>query len=143
MATVRADPFMFRFFKELYLTGFIIIFKVSRAKNIAYKAGGAIGFITVIEWLILLGISSYMEMFVGKMFLFSKPVILIAFLALFFLNQYILFIRGYGIKFEREFDKLEKSRKILLIVSCAILALSAIVFFVWSSIAYRHFIGVN
>jgi hypothetical protein len=136
---------MVRFFKELYLTGFTILFRMSRARDITYKVGGAIGVITVIEWFILIGISGCVGMFLGKKTLpnLAKPTILISFFALFLANQYILFMRGHGMKFEREFDKLEKSRKILLKVSCAVLSLSAIVFFIWSGIAYRHFIGIK
>jgi hypothetical protein len=33
---------MIKFFKEVYLTGFTIIFKVARVKDIAYKIGSAI-----------------------------------------------------------------------------------------------------
>jgi hypothetical protein len=136
---------MIRFFQEIYLTGFVVTFRVSRARNIVYKAGGAIAAITVIEWFILVGILGCIGMFLGTKVLIyvPKPLILIAYFALFFLNQYILFIRRYGIEYEREFDRLDKSRKTLLKASCAILALGAIVFFIWSGIAYRHFSGVD
>jgi hypothetical protein len=40
---------MIRFLKEIYLTGFTILFKLSRAKKITYRAGGAMTIITLIE----------------------------------------------------------------------------------------------
>jgi hypothetical protein len=105
---------MIQFAKELYLTGFAIIFRHSRVKDIAYKAGGAVVAITVVEWFILLGISGYVEMLVGKrdLFLFSKSVVLIAYFALFLVNGYFLYFRGHGIRFSREFDTLPKTRRI-------------------------------
>lgn len=136
---------MTRFFREIYLTGFTIIFRLSRARNINYKAGGAVGAVTMIEWLIFVGISGYIEMILDKkhLFLFSKPVVIVAFFALWLMNDYMLCVCGHGIKFAREFDSVGKSRRILLLVSCAVVLVAAIVFFIFSAIAHSHFIGVN
>jgi uncharacterized membrane protein YqhA len=75
---------------------------------------------------------------------FSEPEVVLAFLALGFLNLYALFFCGFtfshGIKFEREFDNLKKSRKILLVTSCVVLLLATIVFSIYSISAHRHFI---
>jgi len=133
---------MFRFLKEIYLTGFAIIFRISRAKDIAYRAGAAIIILTLIEWFNLVNISLCVEMLVGKKLLpqFSKPEVLIAGFALFLINQYILFTRGHGIKFEREFDHLKKSRKILLVTSCVVLLLATIAFSIYSTSAYHRFL---
>ncbi len=137
---------MIRFLKEIYLTGFTILFRLSRAKKITYRAGGAITIITLIESFNLLSISSCIEMFVGKQFLprFSEPEVLLAFFVLGYLNLYFLitcgFTFGHGIAFEREFDKLGKSRRILLMVSCAVLLLATIVFSICSISAHRRFI---
>jgi hypothetical protein len=134
---------MIRFVRQLYLTGFAVSFRLSRSKNVNYRAGGAIGLITLVEWLILIGILSYVQILVRSKFVFAKPVVVIAFIALFFVNQYFLTVRSHGIKFEREFDSLEKPRRIALVVSCAVVAVAAIVFVIYSSIAFRHFLGVQ
>ncbi|MGD0351701.1 MAG: hypothetical protein ABSB84_15505 [Verrucomicrobiota bacterium] len=134
---------MIQFIKEVYLTGFAIIFRRARVKQIGYKAGSAIAILTLVEWLILVGISGYVEMFLGKRFLLSKPAVIIAFFALFLMNEYVLFVRGHGIKFAHEFDSLEKSRRIVLVVSCAVVVVVAIVFFIFSTIAHSHFIGAH
>jgi hypothetical protein len=134
---------MIRFFKEVYLTGFAIVFRLSRARDIAYKAGGAVGAITVVEWFVIEGLRGYIDIFLNKKIIFSKPIVLIAFFVLFLVNGYVLFFRGHGIKFAHEFNSLEKSRRILLVVSCAVLSLAAIVFGICSAIAHRHFIGAH
>lgn len=135
---------MIRFLKEIYLTGFTIVFKISRARKITYRAGGAITIITLIEWFNLLNISSCIEMFIGKQFsprLF-EPEVLLAFLALGFLNSYVLFIRGHGIKFEREFENLKKSRRICLVASCVVVLLATILFSIYSTSAYHRFFHI-
>jgi hypothetical protein len=133
---------MIRFFKEVYLTGFVLWFRFSRSKNFNYKAGGAVAIVTLVESLVLMGISFCVEMFVGKRLILPKPIVIITFLALSLVNGYLLISRSYGVKFDREFDELEKSRRIVLVVSCVVVALGAIVFNVYSGIAYRHFIGL-
>jgi hypothetical protein len=119
---------------------------MSRSKKISYKAGGAMTIITLIEAFNLSNIMCWLDIFAGKRILprFSEPEVLLAFLALGFLNLYVLFLCGFtffhGIKFEREFDNLKKSRKILLVTSCVVLLLATIVFSIYSTSAHRHFI---
>jgi hypothetical protein len=74
---------MIQFLKEVYLTGYVLCFRLSRSRNVNYKAGGAIGFITLVEWFIFLGILSYVQISIRSKFVFSKPVVIIAFIALF------------------------------------------------------------
>jgi uncharacterized membrane protein YidH (DUF202 family) len=134
---------MIRFFKEVYLTGYVIIFRISRVKDIAYKAGAAIGFVTLIESLFLIGIDNCIEMFLNKKVILSKPAVWLALFALFLINVYFLFFRRYGTKFEREFDNIKKSRRIILVVSCVVVVVAVIVFCIFSSIAYRRFLGFS
>jgi hypothetical protein len=134
---------MIQFFKELYLTGFAIFFRLSWQKDIAYKAGSAVAVITVVEWFFLEGLRGYADIYLNKKVIFSKSVVLIAFIALYSVNGYFLFFRKHGIKFAHEFDSLKKSRRILLVVSFAVLSVAAIVFGICAVIAHRRFIGVN
>ncbi len=63
---------------------------------------------------------------------------MVAVLALYFASHYILVVRGHGIKFEREFNNLKKSRKMLLVTSCAVIMLVAIVFSLRMRDLYQH-----
>jgi hypothetical protein len=115
------------------------------------KAGSAVAAIALIEWLILAGISSWIDMFIGERFLLnstnssvaSKLVIVILFFALCSVNHLVLVTRGNGIKFADEFNNLKKSRRILLVTSCLVLLLSVIAFFLYSRFAYRGFFHIN
>ncbi len=139
---------MIRFLKEVYLTGFTIVFKLSRAKKITYRAGGAMTIITLIESFNLTNILSWIDIFAGKQIVprLSEPEILLAFLVLGYLNLYVLitcgFTFGHGLQFEREFDNLKKSRKILLVTSCVVLLLATIVFSIYSTLAYHRFFHI-
>lgn len=134
---------MIQFLKEIYLTGFTIFFRISRPKDIAYKAGFAIGGVTLIQSFILIGIFYCIQMFLNKQILLSKPALGIAVFILFLINEYILYIRKHGIKFEREFNSLKKSRKNRLVAGYAVVTVAAIVFLICSAIAYRHFFGIK
>jgi hypothetical protein len=134
---------MIRFLKEIYLTAFTIVFRLSRSRDVSYKAGGAVCVITLIEWFFLEGLRGYVDIILHKNIIFSKFQVIIAFLLLFFLNGYFLFFCGYGINFNKEFDTLKKSRKSFLVVSFLILSVAAVVFGICSAIAHRHFIGAD
>ena len=134
---------MIRFLKEIYLTAFVLINKLPTRKGNEFgRMGGAIAAIALIEWLNLFSISSCIDMFVGKPLFagFSKTEVSLTFFVLFFINVYVLYIRGHGIKFEHEFDHMKKSRKILLVTSCVVVLLATIVFSIYSTSACRHFI---
>jgi len=140
---------MIRFFKELYLTGFIILYKIP-GKTLSSRSGTSVTAIAVVEWLFLAGVSSWIDICTGKRFLlsdanslaFSKLVIVVVFIALGFVNYRILVTRGHGIKFERKFDNLQKSKKIILVTSCCGLVLATIAFFICSRLAYQHFFHI-
>jgi hypothetical protein len=136
---------MFRFFKELYLTGFTLGFRVSGSSWWpSMNAGkGVLGF-AVIEWIMLVVIAVWIDIYLGTKFFFGvdRWTIRIVCVALYFANYYVLVARGHGIKFEREFPHLEKSRKNLLLVSCAVLLLATVAFLIFSVSAYHRFFHI-
>ncbi|MGO8835893.1 MAG: hypothetical protein ACLQQ0_00565 [Limisphaerales bacterium] len=140
---------MIRFFKDIYLTGFALLFKIPGGDTRG-KTLGSVSAVTLIEGLILAGIASWIDIFTGTRYLLSsanslassKLVILIFVFALFSANYRVLVTRGHGIKFEREFIHIKKSRKILLVAGCAVLVVATIAFFIYSRLAYRHFFHI-
>lgn len=122
---------MIRFFKELYLTAYVLLYRIPGGTTYV-KTTQAATIIMLIEWLMLAEIGSCIAILSGTRFLIfsSKLLMLISGLALYYPNYRILVIRGHGIKFEREFNNLKKSRRILLVVSCAVLLLATIAFWI-------------
>ncbi|MCX6894466.1 MAG: hypothetical protein NTZ16_02965 [Verrucomicrobia bacterium] len=137
---------MFRFFKELYLTCFTVFFRFGgdrRTPRINTSIG--VAGVTLIEWVSLVGIAGWIDILTGTKSILSadKWAIRIAFLALCFVNHYILISRGHGITFEREFANLKKSKKVFLLASCLVMMLAAIAFFIHAGFAHRRFIHIS
>jgi hypothetical protein len=137
---------MLRFLKELYLTMFTLgfRFRIGDGLGPTMDAGKGVLLICVIILFIFNGIKSYIEIYVGTRFnfdsaLWERAAII---LAIYLPNNYILDTCGHGIKFEREFTNLKKSRKVLLVMSCAMVLLATIVFGICSDSAYRHFFQI-
>lgn len=106
-------------------------------------AGKGVFVVSLIAFFIIEAIKQRIEILLGARFSFdSSPWDMAAVLALYFLNRYVLITRGHGIKFEREFTHLKKSRKILLLVSFAVLLLATIAFAICSDSAYRRFFHI-
>jgi hypothetical protein len=135
------------FFKELYLTVFTLGFRFRVPERYGggwgpiVDAGKGVGLVWFVEFLILKGIEAYIEIHVGRRFSFdsSQWEKVAITLALYLPNYYILVTRGHGIKFERAFTELNKSRKVNLLVSCAVLLLTTVVFSNYSDSGYRRF----
>ena len=108
------------------------------------NAGKGVLGIAVIEWIMLVVIAMWIDIYLGTKFFFGvdRWTIRIACVALYFANYYVLVTRGHGITFEREFSHLKKSRKRLLLASCSGLLLITIVFFYYSVSAYHRFFHI-
>lgn len=139
---------MFHFLKELYLAGFAITFRLrpsgrwgrwNPSLEPIMDAGRGVFIVSLIPSVILLNIDLWIEIFVGTRFSFSRLSISTFGLAVFFVNYYILVIRAHGIKYEREFTHLDKSRKTLLQVSWTVIVLATIAFSIYSFSAYQRF----
>ncbi|HSY75113.1 MAG TPA: hypothetical protein VK810_06565 [Dongiaceae bacterium] len=132
--------------KELYLAEFNSFFKAgSSSWTPGVNAGKGVAGVTLIEWVILIVIAMWIELSAGERFLllnFHRWQIWIATFILSFMNYYILVIRSHGIKFEREFNGLKKSKKILLIISCRVLELVTVAIFLYTISVYHRFFHI-
>jgi len=140
---------MIQFLKELYLTVFALGYKsgiaggwqrMNRRFGIIMDIGKGVLLVWLIEFFILKGIESYIEIRVGTKFSFDSSLwakIAISF-AIYYANYYVLVTRGHGIKFESEFNNLKKTRKVLLVVSFVVLLLATIALTVCSVSDYQH-----
>ena len=131
---------MLSFFKEIYLTGFTIFFKVGSANwTHGINIGKGVTGVAMVEWLILIGIASQIDALIGTRSLLDIPkwTAIFAFLVLCAANHYVLVVCRHGIVFEREFTNLKKSRRILLVAACAAITLVAIAFFISAAQAHR------
>jgi len=137
--------FMIRFLKELCLTEFTFFYRASnKSWSHGANAGKAAAAVSLSACIILLTISMWIDILNGKQFLmvFDRWKVGIAILAFFCGNFYVLAIRGHGIRFEREFNNLQKSKRTFLGVSCLVINLISVAFFLYSGHVYQHFFHI-
>ena len=132
---------MIQFLKEVYFTFFTLFFRVGIYRwPLRIEIAKAVTCVTLVQAIILMIIQAWIEIYLGTMFSpkDGKWVIVVAFLALGFANNHALVTRGNGVRFEREFNKLEKPRKNLLVGSFVMLILIVIAFFFYTVDAFQH-----
>jgi len=138
---------MIQFFKELYLTGFAIAFRLRAPERLGggwgpiVDAGKGIAAVSLIELVIIRLIQDWIEISIGKRFSFdsNRLVNSAIFLVFYLVNYYFLVSRKHGLKFEREFSHLKKTRKVLLLVGCAMIFLATVVFSEYTLPVYWHY----
>ena len=136
---------MFRFLKELYFAEFTSFFKAgSDSWTPGFNAGKGTAGVVLFECIFFVGMCAWVEMIIGKRFLpnLEKWETWTIFLVIYYMNYYVLVIRGHGNKFEGEFENLEKSKKTILKVSCRVMELIIVVFFIYTISVYHHFFHI-
>ncbi|HEV2327423.1 MAG TPA: hypothetical protein VGY56_01395 [Verrucomicrobiae bacterium] len=136
---------MIKYVTEIYLTGFAIFFKFRPDQKASTRAGRATTVVTFFLWIALLALLGLIEMISGRQFLKQVPklTIVVVWIGLYLINMHFLYLRGYGIRFEQEFDKLDKSAKNLLIWRFIVSVLVVITFSILLFMAHNHFIHAN
>ena len=136
---------MIRYITELYLTGFAVFFRFRPNQKVSIRAGRAITAITFILWMAFLALFCIIEIFSGRIFLnqATKLTIIVAWFGCYFINMHILYVRGHGVRFEREFDKMERSARNLLIWRFIVSVLIVITLSVLLFIAHNHFLHAH
>jgi hypothetical protein len=133
---------MIRFLKELYLMGFTFFYRASnKSWSHTTNAGKGAAGVSLFLSIILVTISMWIGVFMGKhiFLVISQLEAWIASFAIFCVNYYVLVIRGHGIKFEREFNHLKKSKQTFLQISCVATQLTSVALFLYSANVYQHF----
>jgi hypothetical protein len=126
--------------KEIYLTSFVLFFRAFKtAWTPGINAWKGVAGVAVAQWLVLVGLDVWIGMISGKrLFGAVDPwAVRLAVVALFVANHFVLVARGKGIEYEREFDNLHRSKRVLLVTSCSVVILCAIIFFIASAAKQR------
>jgi hypothetical protein len=93
----------------------------------------------------LLALLGLIEIYSGRKFLNQVPklTIVIALFGLYLINMHILYVRGHGVRFEREFDKMDRPAKNLLIWRFIVCVIAVITFSILLFIAHDRFVHAN
>lgn len=141
---------MIQFLKELYFTGFVLVFRFRPKQRIVTRAVRAVTSLALIQCFFMTGIAYWVDILNGRGFLrdhfdsasFQLMVLGLCF-GVYLANYYILTFRGRGVKFAEEFGGLKKRRRAFLIGGFFGVLLFTIVFFIGSRVAYRHFFHIE
>jgi hypothetical protein len=135
---------IFRFFKEIYLTAFTVLFRLN-AWGPRTARGASVALIALIESGVLLGIDLLVDDFSGITLLPTIPkwAFIVIYFAIAVLNFYVLVFRRHGVKFEREFSHFKTGKKIQLILASVAVMLAAIALFIYAANVHRNIIAHN
>jgi len=107
------------------------------------NAWKAVSGVTFLGTVLLVVIESWVDVLLRRDFLLGRWTTGIGYFALFFANYFTLVHRGHGIRYEREFSGFKTSKKMLLLLSWAVMLLIVIGFCVYSRSVYlassKHF----
>lgn len=136
---------MFIFIKDVYLTCFTLFYRFACKRwSHPSNVGKGVGGVTLVEGILLMMIAAWIEIYYGKRFILNngRLTMWIAFVVLAILNWHFLVARAYGIKFEREFSKFERARRLRLILNCVTVLLVLLAFTIYSIYTYQHFFHI-
>ena len=142
---------MINLLKELYLTVFTLGFRlgkkggwdrISMGLGLILNMGNGVLLISLIIIFSLSGIRQCIEIHEKNIIKIDPSWELCSVVAIYYVNFYILVTSGYGTRFEREFDNIEKRKKKLLLISGILLVVATMVFVSWvRSVHQRLFYG--
>jgi hypothetical protein len=132
------------FLKELYLAEFASFYRINRKwASAGWSAGSGSAGVSLFVCINLVAIAGWVAILTeSRLPDFPKWEGWIASFIIYLVNYYTLVIRGHGIKFEREFIHLKKSKQTFLRISCWIMEISTVVFTIFSIRAYWHFFHI-
>lgn len=133
-----------RFFKEVYLTAFTILFRIN-LWGPQTAQGVSAASIALIQSGVLLGIDLLVDDFSRTKILPTIPkwVFLLLYFVIAALNLYFLVFRRHGIKFEREFSHFKTGKKIRLILASVAIMLTAVAFVIFAANIHRNILAHN
>lgn len=126
-----------RFIKELYLSIFVLAFRLGAGQwPKEFNADAHKGVVVVALVQQMLGLAIVWS--VPAIDVFSSKLAVGAFyFILLFINYYVLIVRGSGVKFEKEFDHFPKWKRIALLSEAAIAILASFAIAVVVAKAHR------
>ena len=140
MKTITAEPLsesgrgLFGFFKEIYLTIFILFYRVGSSDwpEATNRSKGAVG-VSMVAISLIVGTLDFVCTLAGKRIIaMPKWAMYLFCFVIWLLNFYALVIRRHGLKFETEFNKFSKLKRNVLRVAGIVVFLGSIGFLIYS-----------
>lgn len=126
--------------KKIWLLWFVLFSRIAAAawppSINAWK--GVVG-VTLVEWLVVVGLSLWLRLATERELLFGldRWLVQVALALLFAVNYMLLIHRGIGISYERDFGNLERSKRVRGIALSLAAVLGVVGFLAASVVAYN------
>jgi hypothetical protein len=127
-------------FKELYLSVFVLFFRIGAGQWPSYMNADAhkgVAGVTIIEVLLVASLINWIQIIGGHRLELNRWMPGIAAVVLYCANYYFFVVRGSGIAYEREFSGFRKGKRIALRLAVIVILLVTLAVF-FSSAAYHR-----
>lgn len=127
--------------KQIWFAIFVTFFRITRWRG-DMQAHAAIAGILIVEGFLLISISCWAQVLLGRQLTLARWVVWPAVALLYAVNYYQLVVKGSGLAFNREFSRLSQRRQIALYSAVGLLvAVTVTIFFMSLATYHRAFFG--
>ena len=129
-------------FRALYFSIFVLFYRLGAKDSIGGSAFNGVAGITAVEGLLGMSVLLWSEILTGRRGFIERYVVLLllAWVALHFINSHFLLYRGSGFVFDDEFTTFPKrKRMVLLLAAIAILLATGVIFYFAITTFHRTF----
>jgi hypothetical protein len=127
---------------DIYLSIFVLFFRVSRWRT-SSKASSAVVGVAVVDYVLALSLVIWAAIMTGHPLKLSPWVVGIIFLIFCSANYRFLVIRSHGVAFEKQFCGFQKSKQTTLLSVAAGILLATVAIFSFSIQAYHRTFGIR
>lgn len=127
---VHANRSIMRPLKALYLSLFVLFFRISRWKG-RIKSSTASMCVATVDGIVAVTLWAWIQTATHQYVELNRWIFGGAFAALFVVNHFFLVVRGYGVEFEKEFRSFSKGKRIALyLAAVSVVMVAGITFFI-------------
>lgn len=138
---IGADSSSLRLAKEVYLSIFVLFYRLSRW-TADMKAYSAVACLSIVELLLAASFGMLVQIISGYRHGWNRWVVGAFCLGLFLVNSHFLVNRGNGIAFEREFSRYPRGKRMALLLAAGGIAVASGVALFLSGERYHKMLGM-
>jgi hypothetical protein len=140
-----AEPVPPGLFKALYLSIFVLFYRLSAHDSIGGTAFNSVAGITAVQGVLGLNVLLWAEIISGRRGFIEGYILLLllVWVALYFINSHLLLDRGSGLYFEYEFRSFSKRKRMALLWGATAIVFATTVLFYVSITTYHRVFEID
>lgn len=133
----NVDHPVMRLLKELYLSTFVLFFRISRWRGNMKARSAALG-LTLVDGILVMSFGASIAVVTHQVIEVNRWIVGIAVIVLYSLNDYFLVDQGRGIAFEERFRGFRAGKRTLLYLAASGIVLATGIALYFSAAAYHQ-----